>query len=143
MASVSDDEGGDDGGGMISGINVTPLVDITLVLLIIFMATAHIIAHRSMNLVLPKVANAETTPTQSLQIILEADKSLLLNNQKSSIQDITVNLSSMARLDPNLKVTVLADERVSWGDVAAVLDVVRGAGITHIATEVQPKAKGA
>jgi len=43
----------------ISGINVTPLVDITLVLLIIFMATAHLIAHRSMNLVLPKVANAE------------------------------------------------------------------------------------
>ena len=63
------------------GINVTPLVDITLVLLIIFMATAHIIVHRSMSLSLPKVANAQNVPTQSIQILLEADKSLRLNNR--------------------------------------------------------------
>ncbi len=125
----------------ISGINVTPLVDITLVLLIIFMATAHLIAHRSMNLVLPKVANAESTPTQTIQVILAADKSLYLNNERTTTQDLAVNLGQMARLDPGLRVTIMADERVSWGDVAAILDAVRGAGITHIATEVHPKAK--
>jgi biopolymer transport protein ExbD len=123
----------------IFGINVTPLVDITLVLLIIFMATAHIIVHRSMSLSLPKVANAQTVPTQSIQITLEANKSLRLNNQPVTLQDLSVNLAQMARLDPGLKVTLSADERVSWGDVAAILDVMRGAGITHIATEVQPK----
>ena len=125
----------------IFGINVTPLVDITLVLLIIFMATAHIIVHRSMSLNLPKVANAQTVPTQSIQILLEADKSLRLNNQPVTLQDLSVNLAQMARLDPGLKVTLSADERVSWGDVAAILDALRGAGITHIATEVQPKKK--
>ena len=123
----------------IFGINVTPLVDITLVLLIIFMATAHIIVHRSMSLNLPKVANAQTVPTQSIQILLEADKSLRLNNQPVTLQDLSVNLGQMARLDSGLKVTLSADERVSWGDVAAILDAMRGAGITHIATEVQPK----
>jgi biopolymer transport protein ExbD len=45
----------------------------------------------------------------------------------------------MARLDPGLKVTLSADERVSWGDVAGVIDVIRGSGLTHIATEVEPK----
>src|ERR1017187_6229496 len=125
----------------IFGINVTPLVDITLVLLIIFMATAHIIVHRSMSLSLPKVANASTVPTQSIQILLEADKALKLNNQPVTLQDLSVNLTQMARLDPGLKVTLSADERVSWGDVAAILDALRGAGITHIATEVQPKKK--
>ncbi len=125
----------------IFGINVTPLVDITLVLLIIFMATAHIIVHRSMSLSLPKVANAQTVPTQSIQILLEADKSLRLNNQPVTLQDLSVNLAQIARLDPGLKVTLSADERVSWGDVAAILDAMRGAGITHIATEVQPKKK--
>ncbi len=125
----------------ISGINVTPLVDITLVLLIVFMATAHLIAHRSMNLQLPKVANAEASPTQTIQVLLEADKSLLLNNRKVTAEDLAVNLGQMARLDPGLKVTVLADERVTWGDMAGVLDVVRGAGITRIATEVQPKGR--
>jgi biopolymer transport protein ExbD len=126
----------------IFGINVTPLVDITLVLLIIFMATAHIIVHRSMSLNLPKVANAQTVPTQSIQILLEADKSLRLNNQPVTLQDLSVNLAQMSRLDPGLKVTLSADERVSWGDVAAILDAMRGAGITHIATEVEPKKKG-
>jgi len=114
-------------------------VDITLVLLIIFMATAHIIVHRSMSLNLPKVANAQTVPTQSIQILLSADKSLRLNNQPVTLQDISVNLGQMARFDPGLKVTLSADERVSWGDVAAILDAMRGAGITHISTEVQPK----
>ena len=123
----------------IFGINVTPLVDITLVLLIIFMATAHIIVHRSMNLSLPKVANAQTVPSQSIQILMEADKSLRLNNQPVTLQDLSINLAQMARLDPGLKVTVSADERVCWGDVAAILDAIRGANITHIATEVEPK----
>lgn len=127
---------------MISGINVTPLVDITLVLLIIFMATAHLIVHRSMNLTLPKMANTQSAPTQTIQIVLEADKSLALNGQKATAQDLAYNLGQMARLDPSLKVTVLADERVSWGDMAGVLDIVRGAGVTHIATEVQQKSKG-
>ena len=134
MASAQQD--GDDA---IFGINVTPLVDITLVLLIIFMATAHLIVHRSMNLSLPKVANAETVPTQSIQVQLEADKSLKLNNQPVDAQALAINLSQMARLDPGLKVTLSADERVTWGDVAAILDAIRGAGITHIATEVEPK----
>jgi biopolymer transport protein ExbD len=125
---------------MISGINVTPLVDITFVLLIIFMATAHMIMHRAMNLTLPKVANTQTAPTQTIQIVLEADKTVSLNGQKSTPQDLAYNLAQMGRLDASLKVTVLADERVSWGDVAAVLDIIRGAGITRIATEVQQKS---
>ena len=124
---------------MISGINVTPLVDITLVLLIIFMATAHMIMHRAMNLALPKVANTESAPTQTIQIVLEADKTLSLNGQKATAQDLAYNLGQMARLDPSLKVTVLADKRVGWGDMAGVLDIVRGAGVTRIATEVEQK----
>jgi biopolymer transport protein ExbD len=128
---------------MISGINVTPLVDITLVLLIIFMATAHLIVHRSVNLNLPKLANTESAPTRTIQVLIEADKSLSLNGQKATAQDIAYNLGQMAKMDASLKVTVLADERVSWGDMAGVLDIVRGAGITRIATEVEQKRAGA
>ena len=124
----------------ILGINVTPLVDITLVLLIIFMATAHLIVHRSLTLTLPKVVHSEAVPTQSIQILLENDKSLRLNNQPVTAQELAINLAQMGRLDVGLKVTVSADERVSWGDMAAVIDAIRGAGITHIATEVQPRS---
>jgi len=123
----------------IMGINVTPLVDITLVLLIIFMATAHMIVHRSMSLNLPKVANSQSVPTQSIQVLLEADKSLQLNGRPVSLQELGFNLGRMAKLDLGIKVTLSADERVSWGDMAAILDVIRGAGVTKIATEVEPK----
>ncbi len=123
----------------IMGINVTPLVDITLVLLIIFMATAHMIVHRSMSLNLPKVANSQAVPTQSIQVVLEADKTLRLNGQTIGLPELGINLGQMAKLDPGLRVTLSADERVSWGDMAAILDVIRGAGVTKIATEVQPK----
>ena len=129
------------GRGGITGINVTPLVDIVLVLLIIFMATAHLITHRSLNISLPKVANSQATPTQSVRVTLEADKTLLLNNVKITMQELTVNLSQMARMDAGLHVTVGADERVSWGDVASIQDTIRGAGITHVATEVETKVK--
>ena len=58
------------------------------------------IMHRSMNLALPKVANTETAPTQTIQIVLEADKSVALNGQKATPQDLAYNLGQMARLDP-------------------------------------------
>jgi biopolymer transport protein ExbD len=124
---------------MISGINITPMVDITLVLLIIFMATAHMIMHRAMNLSLPKVTNSDEAPTRTIQITLLADKSLKLNGAITTQQDLGYNLGQMSRLDPSLKVTIMADSRVDWGDVASVLDIARGAGITHIATEVERK----
>jgi biopolymer transport protein ExbD len=141
MASNQSGSGNATGNGAITGINVTPLVDIVLVLLIIFMATAHLIAHRSINLNLPKVANAQESPTQSVHVLLKADKTLVLNDTKVTMQELTVNLSQMARIDTGLHVTLGADERVSWGDVANVLDTIRGAGITHVATEVEVKAK--
>jgi len=125
----------------ITGINVTPLVDIVLVLLIIFMATCHLIAHRSMNLNLPKMANSQATPTPSVRVLLTADKALMLDNVKSTPQELAANLNRMVHLDPGLRVTLEADERVSWGDVAGVLDAIRGAGVTRVATEVEAKAK--
>ncbi len=135
MAAVQEENG--EG---ITGINVTPLVDITLVLLIIFMATAPMIVHRAMGLSLPRVANSKQLPTRTIQILLSADKSLKLNGQSLRLADLAANLAQRARFDPGLRVTLSADERVSWGDVSAVLDAVRGAGITRIATEVQPKS---
>ena len=123
----------------IFGINVTPLVDITLVLLIIYMATAHLIAHRMLELSLPKVSHAQVTHSQTVQIILQANKTLWLNGVKVSQQELAVNVAQMAHLDPDLKVSVAADERVSWGDMAGILDILKGAGVTHVATAMEIK----
>ena len=126
-------------GKIISGINVTPLVDITLVLLIIFMATSHIIAQRAMKLNLPKAANTAESPTPALSVILTADRALTLNGESVTREALSTNLKQMARLDPNLRVTLAADKSVDWDSVAGILDDIRGAGITRMSAQVSPK----
>src|SRR5208282_6615706 len=112
-------------GEAITGINVTPLVDITLVLLIIFMATCHLIAHRAMNLNLPKAQHTEATPTPSVQVMISADRSLTLNGQTVTRQELALNLTQMARIDPGLRVTLSADKTIDWDTVAGLLDDIR------------------
>ena len=126
-------------GKIITGINVTPLVDITLVLLIIFMATSHIIAQRAMKLNLPKAANTAESPTPAVQVMMTADRSITLNGQPVTREALAVNLKQMARLDPNLRVTLAADKTVDWDSVAGLLDDVRGAGISRLSAQVSPK----
>ncbi|MFI5348619.1 MAG: ExbD/TolR family protein [Elusimicrobiota bacterium] len=126
-------------GKIISGINVTPLVDITLVLLIIFMATSHIIAQRAMKLNLPKAANTAETPTPAVSVILTADRALTLNGESVTRDALATNLKQMARLDPGLRVTLAADKTVDWDSVAGILDDIRGAGISRLSAQVSPK----
>ncbi len=126
-------------GKIISGINVTPLVDITLVLLIIFMATSHIIAQRAMKLNLPKAANTAESPTPAVSVMMTADRALTLNGQPVTRDALSMNLKQMARLDPGLRVTLAADKTVDWDSVAGLLDDIRGAGISRLSAQVAPK----
>ena len=126
-------------GKIISGINVTPLVDITLVLLIIFMATSHIIAQRAMKLNLPKAANTAEAPTPAVSVIMTADRALTLNGESVTRDALATNLKQLARLDPGLRVTLAADKTVDWDSVAGILDDIRGAGISRLSAQVSPK----
>jgi biopolymer transport protein ExbD len=127
------------GSGIITGINVTPLVDITLVLLIIFMATSHIIAERSMKLNLPKAAHTQEAPTSAVQVLLTADRRITLNGQPVTREALAVNLSQMAHMDSGLRVTLAADKNVDWDSVAGLLDDIRGAGVTKLSAQVAQK----
>ena len=126
-------------GRIITGINVTPLVDITLVLLIIFMATSHIIAQRAMKLNLPKAANTVETPTPAVSVVMTADRALTLNGEAVTRDALATNLKQLARLDPNLRVTLAADKTADWDSVAGILDDIRGAGISRLSAQVSPK----
>lgn len=126
-------------GGIISGINVTPLVDIVLVLLIIFMATSHIIAQRAMKLSLPKAAHTEETPTPAVTVLIAADRSLTLDGRAVTRDALALNLAQMVRLDPGLRVTLAVDKSVDWDSVATLLDDVRGAGVTKLSAQVAQK----
>jgi len=127
MASVSsnDDEG-------INGINVTPLVDVTLVLLIIFMVTAKLIAGHGVPLDLPKAATAGTTQTM-LTLSIDAQGKVLANGKPVDDAALRDQTRSALRQNPELRTVIAASANASHGNVMHVVDTVRDAGAVKIA----------
>lgn len=129
---------GDDDGA-ITGINVTPLVDVTLVVLIIFMATAPMIARRALKLDLPKAANRERTATDALAIAFDASRRLTLGGRPTDEAGLKRALAAAVGANPAQAVTVSADKSLPYGEVAALLDDIRGAGVRKIGLETARK----
>jgi biopolymer transport protein ExbD len=136
---AASNQGGDDD-GMVSGINVTPLVDITLVLLIIFMVTAKLIVSQSLPLDLPKAANG-----QDIQMVfsveLHANGDAVVNGKKLEKDEAVLPLAKeeLART-PDLRAVIRADTTVQHGRVIKVLDLLKQGGVTKIAFGVSPIA---
>jgi biopolymer transport protein ExbD len=129
--------GGDE--GPITGVNVTPLVDIILVVLIVFMATAPLIHKRAIKVDVPKAAHHERAATEALQLVYNAKKEILLAGQKLDAEELKDRLSRAAAAQPELHVTLSADRSLAYGEVVGLLDVVRGAGVRKIGLEVVRK----
>jgi biopolymer transport protein ExbD len=117
----------------IVGINVTPLVDITLVLLIIFMVTAKMIAGQGVPLDLPKAATAGAAQSV-LNVSIDARGNVLVNNEP--VQDraeLGRRARELMRGDPNLRALISAATFATHGSVLGVMDGLREAGLTKIA----------
>jgi biopolymer transport protein ExbD len=127
MASVqsSDEE--------ITGINVTPLVDVTLVLLIIFMVTAKLIAGQGIPLDLPRAKTAGATQTV-LNVAIDAEGAVLANGAKVlSDEELKSRARDALKASPELRTVISASSAATHGKVMHVLDTVRDAGITKVA----------
>src|SRR5258706_4332443 len=117
----------------ISGINVTPLVDVTLVLLIIFMVTAKLIAGQGIPLDLPKAKTAGATQTV-LNVSVDARGGVLANGEKVSTDlELEKRAAAALKANPELRTVISASSAASHGQVMHVLDSVRDAGITRVA----------
>lgn len=122
--------------GMISDINITPMVDIMLVLLIIFMVTANFIKKDSVNINLPKVAAADANIKESVQVALTKDGRIFLEGNTVTSDYLVHQLERDAKLRPNMRVTLSADESLSYGTVSQVMGLLRKSGVTKIALSV-------
>lgn len=133
---------GQDLDGTVTGINVTPLVDIMLVLLIVFMVTAHFVSDSSLNIQLPK-ATTEASVTAGLTVILDKNGSIFLRGPQRQafgvqmeeavdMNGLRTNLALEAERNPAIRVTVAADGRLPYAQVVAVLDTVKQAGVVKV-----------
>lgn len=144
--------GGDDDDGIV-GINVTPLVDIMLVLLIIFMVASSYIVQNSIEVELPQAATGGETLDTTLSVVIKPDGSLYLEGEKATEAVIAARCQKVkADADAenaknkaegkaernNPQAVIAADKNVSHGRVVQVIDLVRKNGVMNFAINIDP-----
>lgn len=125
----------------ITGINVTPLVDITLVLLIIFMVTARFISEPSIGVNLPKTSTHSSGETSENNVFLTINQNhqIYLNNQVVNHSELATRIKQLLKEKPNLNLILRADSSIPHGEVIGVLDEIRNEGVTQFGIAVEGK----
>jgi len=121
----------------ISDINVTPLVDVVLVLLIIFMVTAPVL-QSGIEVSVPKTRTVKEITEERMVISINKQQRVFLGNDPININDIKARLRQRIRDPQNQSVFIRADEDVPFGAFGTVMDAVKGAGITNVSIVTQP-----
>ncbi|MBN2559490.1 MAG: biopolymer transporter ExbD [Phycisphaerae bacterium] len=125
--------------GPITGINMTPMVDIALVLLIIFIVTAKLVVTPSVPLDLPQARKSEEAQT-ILSLIVSAEGKILANGVPMADEKALAALAKhYLERDPQIRVVIAADGAVAHRRVISVLDTLRIAGIARVAFGVSPE----
>lgn len=133
------DEGGE---GIIADINVTPLVDIVLVLLIVFMITVpSIVNNPSIKVELPRAASGDDTMKSTLALTLSRSAGgydLYANGAKTDELKLRGLIAEMLKQNKDLQTIIAADKGISYGDVVHIVDLVKTLGVHKFALNTDP-----
>jgi len=124
----------------LADINVTPLVDVVLVLLIIFMVTAPIL-QSGIEVAIPHTKTVKEITEERLVITIDRQQRVFLNNEPININQMKARLRDKIRDPEGQSVFVRADENVPFGAFATVMDAVKQSGITNVSIVTQPLEK--
>jgi biopolymer transport protein TolR len=142
MAGTLIDIGGETRlGPALAEINITPFVDVVLVLLVIFLITAPMMLG-GIDVKVPKTETRTSKPEERLVLTVTRDRGLFLENQPISLDRLTKVLSGMVQRNPKAAVFLKADEAVAYGVVMKVMDVIKKAGIDRVGMVTEPVAAG-
>ena len=118
-------------------INVIPLVDVVLVLLVIFMVTAPML-YRGMDINLPKSATNTIKPEARIVLTVERDRRVYVDKELVPVIQLQPRLEAARRKNPELSVFLRADRDVPYGTVVQVMDSVKKAGIEKLGMVTDP-----
>ncbi len=122
-----------------SEINVTPLVDVMLVLLVIFIITAPLLAS-SIQLDLPKTDAAKPLDTPKfVSVVIDKSSKVFLGDQPIELADLATRLQQTAKTSPETEVQLRSDETVPYGKVVEVIGIAQKAGLSRIGFVANPK----
>jgi len=124
--------------GLIAGINVTPFVDIALVLLIIFIVTAKIIVSQpSIPVDLPKAATGTPPVDRTVQVTVQADGAISVETRAVTEAQLRALMEQRHSQQPDIRAVIAADRAVPHGRVVQVIDVIRAAGVSHFGIQTE------
>jgi biopolymer transport protein TolR len=121
---------------VLSEINVTPFVDVMLVLLVIFMVTAPLL-QQGIDVNLPKAKGKDLPSEERITLAIKKDGVIYMNDNPVSITDMRQKLEAISKLNPN--VYLKADKGVPYGFVVEVIGEIKDAGIERLGIVTEPK----
>jgi biopolymer transport protein TolR len=130
-----------DGDDEITGINVTPLVDVVLVLLIIFMVTANFIVRETMEVDLPRAANAGETVQGLVAVVMDKQGRLYLDGEQVSEPELRAKVAASVKKDAETRAILSADQALPYGEVMHLIDVVKGEGVSRFALNIEKDSR--
>jgi biopolymer transport protein TolR len=130
------------GGRALAEINVTPLVDVVLVLLIIFMLTAPIL-QSGIEVSVPKTKSVKEITEERIVISITRAQRVFLGNDPVNINEIGAVLRQKVRDPEHQSIYLRADENVPFGAFATVMDAVKSSGITNVSIVTEPLKENA
>jgi biopolymer transport protein ExbD len=122
----------------IVGINVTPLVDVVLVLLVVMMVTAGFIASQAIPIDLPNAATGETVP-KTLMLSIDQRGAVYADGVPVGDAELRQRIAAARRARPDLRAVIAADGRVAHRSVVRVVDTLRQEHVTEFALDVRPE----
>lgn len=131
------DTGGDD--DIIAGINVTPLVDIILVLLIIFMVTTSYIVKAQIEVDLPKAASGQSEVQETAALQIDKDGNFFLNGEPRTLDQIGQWAKGAKAKNPDVRAIIAADKRVEYEKVIDLIDTIKVNGVEKFALNIVRK----
>jgi len=120
---------------VMSEINVTPFVDVMLVLLIIFMVTAPLL-QQGIDVNLPKAKGKDMPPEERIALVIKRDQKIYMNDTPVTVGEMRRKLESISKMNPN--VFLKADKDVPYGLVVEVMGEIKEAGIEKLGMVTEP-----
>ncbi len=126
---------------IMADINITPLTDIFLVLLIIFMVSSAAMVESGAKVDLPEV-DATVAQPREITVTVTPDQGIYVNNRLTAFEDVEVVLRELVNANPDVPVVLEGDREVLFGEAVKILSIAQKAGASQVAIAAEPRRGG-